>query len=107
VHYLALDGVFVAMKIACAVDEIKGLTPGEVKTILNKDKTGRIYQQRCEMETEKEKKALLQKLRLLAKMRKQHEWIAFGQKEAETEEEAETMTDSEASGSTTGELEGE
>jgi rhodanese-related sulfurtransferase/rubrerythrin len=28
------------MKIACAIDEIKGLTPGEVKTILNKDKAG-------------------------------------------------------------------
>ena len=53
------------------------------------------------METEKEEKALLEKLRLLANIRKQHEWIAFGQKEAETK------MDSEASGSTTGELEDE
>lgn len=59
------------------------------------------------METEKEKKALMEKLRLLAKMRKQHEWIAFGQKEAETEEEAETKIDSAASESTTDEPEGE
>jgi len=59
------------------------------------------------METEKEEKALLEKLRLLANIRKQHEWIAFGQKEAEDEEEAETKMDSEASGSTTGELEDE
>jgi hypothetical protein len=59
------------------------------------------------METDKGKKALLEKLNLLAKMRKQHEWIAFGQKEAEDEEEAETKMDSQASGSTTGELEGE
>lgn len=28
------------MKIACGIDKIKGLTPDEVKTILNKDKTG-------------------------------------------------------------------
>jgi rhodanese-related sulfurtransferase/rubrerythrin len=28
------------MKIACAVDEIKGLTANEIKTILDKDKTG-------------------------------------------------------------------
>lgn len=59
------------------------------------------------METEKEKKALLQKLRLLANMRKQHEWIVFGQREAEDEEEAETKLDSEASDSTTDEPEGE
>jgi hypothetical protein len=55
------------------------------------------------METEKEEKALLEKLRLLANIRKQHEWIAFGQKEAEDEEEAETKIDSEASSSATGE----
>jgi hypothetical protein len=55
------------------------------------------------METEKEEKALLEKLRLLANIRKQHEWIAFGQKEAEDEEEAETEIDSEASSSATGE----
>jgi hypothetical protein len=60
-----------------------------------------------ETEKEKEEKALLQKLRLLASMRKQHEWIAFGQKEAEAEEEAETKTDSEASDSTTDAPEGE
>ena len=59
------------------------------------------------METDKEKKALLQKLILLAKIRKQHEWVVFGQKEAEDEEEAETKIDSEASDSTTGEPEGE
>lgn len=52
------------------------------------------------METEKEKKALLQKLRLLANMRKQHEWVVFGQREAEDEEEAETKLDSPASEST-------
>lgn len=28
------------MKVACAVDEIKRLTPGEIKTILDKDKVG-------------------------------------------------------------------
>jgi len=60
-----------------------------------------------ETEKEKEEKALLQKLRLLANIRKQHEWIAFGQKEAEDEEEAETKIDSVASDSTTDEPEGE
>ncbi|TET16592.1 MAG: hypothetical protein E3J75_04775 [Dehalococcoidia bacterium] len=60
-----------------------------------------------ETEREKEEKALLEKLTLLAKMRKQHEWIVFGQQEAEDEEEAETKIDSEASDSTTGELEDE
>jgi hypothetical protein len=58
------------------------------------------------METEKEKKALLQKLRLLAKTRKLHEWVVFGQKEAE-EEEAETKIDSQASDSTTARSKGE
>ena len=59
------------------------------------------------METNKEKKALLEKLTLLAKIRKQHEWIVFGQKEAEGEEETETKIDSEAFDSTTGESEDE
>lgn len=59
------------------------------------------------METEKEKKALLQKLRLLAKTRKLHEWVVFGQKEAEEEEEAETKIDSQASDSTTARSKGE
>ena len=59
------------------------------------------------METDKEKRALLEKLILLAKVRKQHEWVVFGQKEAEGEEEAETKIDSEAFDSTTGEPEDE
>jgi len=44
---------------------------------------------------------------LLAKMRRRHEWITFGQKEAEDEEEAETKLDAPASESTGHELEGE
>jgi len=58
------------------------------------------------METDEEKKALLEKLMLLAKMRRQHEWIVFGQKEAKDEEESETKIDSEASDSATSELKG-
>jgi len=53
-----------------------------------------------ETEKEKEEKAILAKLTLLAKMRKLHEWTVFGQKEAEDEEKAETEIDSEASDST-------
>lgn len=37
---MALNGAFVAMKIACAVDEIRQLTPDEIKSILDKDKAG-------------------------------------------------------------------
>jgi len=51
------------------------------------------------METEKERKALLAKLNLLADMMKRHEWTVFGQKEAEEEEAAEAKIDSEASDS--------
>ncbi|GAI53988.1 unnamed protein product, partial [marine sediment metagenome] len=40
------------------------------------------------MEIEKEHKALLAKLNLLADMMKLHEWTVFRQKEAEKEEEA-------------------
>jgi hypothetical protein len=60
-----------------------------------------------ETEKENEEKALLKKLALLARMREQHEWIVFGQKEAEDEEETETKIDSEASDSTTDEPESE
>jgi hypothetical protein len=60
-----------------------------------------------ETEKEKEEKALLEKLALLARMREQHEWIVLGPKEAEDEEETETKIDSEASDSTTDEPEGE
>ena len=55
--------------------------------------------------SEKEKKIILTKLQLLANMRRQHEWIAFGQKEASEEEEAETKIDTEASDSTPDKLE--
>jgi hypothetical protein len=52
-----------------------------------------------EKENEKEKEAILVKLQLLANMRRQHEWITFGQKEANKEEEAEAKIDTEASDS--------
>lgn len=52
------------------------------------------------METEKERKALLAKLNLLAEMMNLHEWSAFGSKEAEDVEKAEAQIDSEASGLT-------
>lgn len=51
-------------------------------------------------EEEKKQKAILEELQLLEKLRKEHEWIVVGQKEAEEEEEAEARIDSEASGST-------
>jgi len=59
------------------------------------------------MGTEKQQKALLAKLTLLAEMMKLHEWTTFGQKEAEDVEKTETNIDSEASGSTTEPPEGE
>jgi len=58
------------------------------------------------MEIEKEQKALLAKLNLLADMMKLHEWTVFGQKEAEQEEEAEAKIDSKLSDSTTKPIEG-
>jgi len=63
----------------------------------------------CEVETDKEKeeKAILAKLTLLAEMRKLHEWTVFGQKDVEEEEKAETEIDSEAFGSATDQPEGE
>ncbi len=57
-------------------------------------------------ERDKEEKAILAKLTLLAEMRKLHEWTVFGQREAEDEEKAETEIDSTASGSTTDQSEG-
>lgn len=57
-------------------------------------------------ERDKEEKAILAKLTLLAEMRKLHEWTVFGQREAEDEEKAETEIDSTASGSTTDRSEG-
>ena len=51
-------------------------------------------------EKDREEKAILAKLTLLAKMRKLHEWTVFGQREAEDEERAETEIDSEASDTT-------
>lgn len=53
-----------------------------------------------ETEKEKEERAILAKLALLARIRKLHEWTVFGQKEAEDEEKAESEIDSEASDST-------
>ncbi len=38
-------------------------------------------------EEERKRKAILAELQLLEKIRKEHEWIAIGQKEAEEEEE--------------------
>ena len=58
-------------------------------------------------EKEKEEKAILAKLALLAKIRKEHEWTVVSQREAEDEEKAEREIDSEASGSTTDQLEEE
>jgi hypothetical protein len=52
-----------------------------------------------ETDKEKEEKAILAKLTLLAEMRKLHEWTVFGRKEVEEEEKAETEIDSEAHGS--------
>ena len=54
------------------------------------------------METEREKEeAILAKLRLLAEMRRVHEWAVFGQKEADELEETESEIDSETSDSPT------
>jgi hypothetical protein len=52
---------------------------------------------RCKMggEEEKKQKAILNELQLLEKLRKEHEWVFVGQKEAEEEEEAELRLDSE------------
>ena len=52
-----------------------------------------------ETDKEKEEKAILAKLALLAEMRKLHEWTVFGRQEVEDEEKAEKDIDSEASGS--------
>ncbi len=49
------------------------------------------------METEKERKAILARLKLLSDIMKLHEWTAFGQKEAEDHEKAEVEIDSEVS----------
>ena len=46
--------------------------------------------------------AILEELQLLEKMRKEHEWVVFGQKEAEEEEKIEAKLDIEASESTLG-----
>ena len=51
------------------------------------------------MKDDKKRKALLAELNLLAEMMKRHEWAAFGQKEAEEEEQTEARLDSEVSGS--------
>ena len=56
---------------------------------------------------EKEKKAILAKLTLLANLRRQHEWTVVGRAEAEVEEEAESEIDAEASGSPPEQSEGE
>jgi len=42
---------------------------------------------------------ILKKLQLLEEMMKQHEWVVFGQKDAEEEERIEAELDSEASDS--------
>ncbi len=61
-----------------------------------------------EEEGEKRKEdAILEELQLLEKMRKEHEWVVFGQKEAEEEEEIEAELDSEASDWTPGKPEAE
>ena len=55
----------------------------------------------------KEEKAILAKLQLLANIRRQHEWVVVGQKEADDEEKAETKIDSEAPDSTPDKSKGE
>jgi len=50
---------------------------------------------------------ILEELQLLEKMRKEHEWVVFGQKEAEEEEKIEAELDSEASDWTPGKPEAE
>jgi hypothetical protein len=59
------------------------------------------------METEKERKALLARLNLLADMMKRHEWTVFGLNEAEDIEKTEAKIDSEASNSAPEKPEGE
>ena len=48
------------------------------------------------MDDEQERKAILARLSLLAEMMKQHEWVDFGEEEAEEMERAEEAIDSEA-----------
>ena len=48
------------------------------------------------MEKKEEKKIILEQLQLLEKIRKEHEWVVVGQKEAEEEEKAEAELESEA-----------
>jgi len=55
-----------------------------------------------EEEKKRQEKAILEELQLLEKMRKEHEWVIFGQKEAEEEEKIEAELDIEASESTLG-----
>jgi len=45
----------------------------------------------------KKDKAIIEQLRLMEKMRKDHEWVAVGQQEAEKEEESEIKLETEAS----------
>ena len=59
------------------------------------------------MNAEKKKKAILEELALLERMRKLHEWTVFGQEEAEDLEKAEEKLESEAPDSTTDQPEGE
>lgn len=63
------------------------------------------------MEKEEEKKmqekTILEELQLLEKMRREHEWVVFGQKEAEEDEIIEAELDSEASESAPGKPETE
>lgn len=55
-----------------------------------------------EEEKKRQEKAILEELQLLEKMRKEHEWVVFGQKEAEEEEKIEAELDIAASESTLG-----
>lgn len=64
------------------------------------------------MEKEEEGKkrkedTILEELQLLEKMRREHEWVVFGQKEAEEDEIIEAELDSEASESAPGKPEAE
>ena len=52
-------------------------------------------------EKKRKRKAILRELQLLEKVRKEHEWVVFGQKEAAEEEKAEEELESEAFHSTT------
>ena len=53
-----------------------------------------------EEEKKRQEKAILKEFQLLEKMRKEHEWVVFGQKEAEEEEKIEAELDIEVSEST-------